>query len=102
MWGLVRNHPFSDGNKRKALIATIALLDINDHVLDMSQDEKFELVIGIASGRRTVEQTADALRRRIRPRQGDHAIGEDAAMMLAIKETHAYRRKRAKRPARRR
>lgn len=68
MWGLVRNHPFSDGNKRTALIATVALLDLNDHVLDMSDDEKFELVIGIANGRVTVEQTSEALRSRVRAR----------------------------------
>lgn len=102
MWGLVRSHPFIDGNKRTALVVTRLFIELNGATLDMSEEEKFELVIGIANAGRTVEQTADALRRCIRPRQGDHAIGEDAAMTLAIKETHAYRRERAKRPARRR
>lgn len=67
MWGLVKNHPFSDGKKRTALVSTIAFLDINDHKLDMSEDEKFDLVIGIANGGLTVEQVAEAMRRRVRP-----------------------------------
>jgi death-on-curing protein len=76
MWGLVRNHPFSDGNERTALISTIVFLDINAHTLDMSEDEKFELVVGIANAHLTVEQTADTLRARIRPDKGPAAISE--------------------------
>jgi len=70
LWGLVRNHPFQDGNKRTALVSTVAFLDINGYRLDMSDDEKFELVVGIANAGLTVEQTADALRPRLRPREG--------------------------------
>lgn len=77
MWGLVRNHPFSDGNKRTALIATIAVLDIHEHTLDMSDDRKFELLVGIANGGLTVEQTAAVLRTHVRPRQEPHSIEED-------------------------
>lgn len=67
LWGLVRNHPFEDGNKRTALVSAVAFLNINGHGLDMSDDEKFELVVGIANSGLTVEQTAEALRPRIRP-----------------------------------
>jgi len=51
LWGLVRNHPFQDGNKRTALVSTVAFLDINGYRLDMSDDEKFELVLGAGQGR---------------------------------------------------
>lgn len=71
MWGLVRDHPFSDGAKRTALVSTIAFLEINGQRLEMSDDQKFELVVGIANGGRTVEQTADALRPRIHPTRSD-------------------------------
>lgn len=70
LWGLVRNHPFQDGNKRTALVSAVAFLDINGYRLDMSDDEKFELVVGIANAGLTVEQTADELRPRLRPREG--------------------------------
>ncbi len=70
IWGLVRNHPFSDGNKRTALVCMLAFFDINDRLLEMSEDEKFELVIGIANGAFTVDQTAEALRPRMRSKAG--------------------------------
>jgi death-on-curing protein len=66
LWGLVRNHPFSDGNKRTALVALLVFLDINERTLEMSEDEKFELVIGIANGGITVDQTEAMLRTRLR------------------------------------
>lgn len=69
MWGLVRDHPFSDGNKRTALVSTVAFLEINDRTLEMPDDEKFDLVVGIANGGVTVEQATDTLRRRIRPKE---------------------------------
>ncbi len=70
LWGLVRDHPFSDGNKRTALVATVVFLDINDRTLEMSDDEKFELVIGIANGGLSVEQAANVLRSHVRPKAG--------------------------------
>lgn len=66
LWGLVRNHPFVDGNKRTALVVTRVFLRLNGHDLDMSDDEKFDLVIGIANGGMSVEQAADALRKHVR------------------------------------
>jgi death-on-curing protein len=67
LWGLVRSHPFIDGNKRTAIVVTRLFLELNGHVIDMSEDQKFDLVIGIANGGITVDQAADALRSRIRP-----------------------------------
>ncbi len=71
LWGLVRNHPFMDGYKRTALVVTRTFIELNGHTLEMTQDEKFELVVGIANAAVTDEQTADALRTRIRPTPGE-------------------------------
>lgn len=49
--GLVRNHPFVDGNKRTAYAVTATFLRLNGLRLGMPQDAKFELVLGVAEGR---------------------------------------------------
>ena len=53
--GLVRNHPFIDGNKRTAYAVTATFLRLNGLRLGLqkplSQAEKFELVLGVAEGR---------------------------------------------------
>lgn len=65
LWGLVRNHPFRDGNKRTALVATYAFLDVNGYDLDLTEDERFDLVVSVANRRRRVEAVADVLRSRM-------------------------------------
>ena len=49
--GLVQNHPFIDGNKRTAYAVMATFLRLNGLRLGMSQDAKFELVLGVAQGR---------------------------------------------------
>lgn len=48
---LARNHALVDGNKRLALAATIAFYGINGMRLTLTNDEAYELVIDVASGR---------------------------------------------------
>jgi death on curing protein len=50
---LARNHPFVDGNKRTAYAVAATFLRLNGYRLDLSQDEKFELVLSVAEGRLT-------------------------------------------------
>lgn len=47
---IARNHALVDGNKRLALAATIAFLGINGRRLALTNDEAYELVIGVAAG----------------------------------------------------
>ena len=49
--GLVRNHPFVDGNKRTAYAVAATFLRLNGFRLGLSQDAKFELDMGVAEGR---------------------------------------------------
>lgn len=69
LWGLVRSHPFVDGNKRTALVATTAFLDINGYRLEMSDGDKFELIVSVANGELSVNEVADRLRPDVRPLQ---------------------------------
>jgi death on curing protein len=48
---LARNHALVDGNKRLALAATIAFYGMNGMRLTLTNDQAYELVIDVASGR---------------------------------------------------
>lgn len=49
--GLIRNHPFVDGNKRTAYAVTATFLRLHGFRFELSQQAKFELVLGVAEGR---------------------------------------------------
>lgn len=49
-WGLLRNHPFVDGNKRIALAAAIVFLDLNGWELGCSEAEETAMVLQAAAG----------------------------------------------------
>jgi death-on-curing protein len=49
---LARNHALVDGNKRLALAATIAFYGINGIRLTATNDEAYDLIVEVASGRR--------------------------------------------------
>jgi death-on-curing protein len=48
--GIARNHPFNDGNKRTALLATRAFLYLNGHVLEPRQDDEVATLVAVADG----------------------------------------------------
>lgn len=48
---LARNHALVDGNKRLALAATIAFYGMNGLRLTLTNDQAYELVIDVATGR---------------------------------------------------
>lgn len=49
-YGIARNHPFIDGNKRTALIAARTFLLINGANLEASQEEKYVTFLRLAEG----------------------------------------------------
>src|SRR5262245_6676143 len=48
LFHLVQNHPFVDGNKRVALMATIVFLELNGLHLTAEPDAVYRLVMGVA------------------------------------------------------
>ena len=50
-FGIARNHPFVDGNKRTAFVAAVLFLRINDYTLAATQEEKYETFLALADGR---------------------------------------------------
>jgi len=64
-YGIARDHPFIDGNKRTALVAARTFLLLNGVNLEASQDEKYLTFMELAQGTLTDEQLADWIRKRI-------------------------------------
>jgi death-on-curing protein len=50
LFGLARNHPFSDGNKRIAFLAAFTFLYINGFLLEAEQAEVIAFVLAVAAG----------------------------------------------------
>jgi death-on-curing protein len=51
LYGICRNHPFLDGNKRTAAAAALTFLEMNGIDIDADEDVFYDLVIGVAEGR---------------------------------------------------
>jgi death-on-curing protein len=51
LYGICRNHPFVDGNKRTAAAAAMTFLDMNGEEIEAAEDDLYALVIGVAEGR---------------------------------------------------
>src|SRR6266496_4418473 len=64
-FGIARNHPFVDGNKRTALVAARTFLLLNAVNLEANQDEKYLTFLQLAQGTLTEEELADWIRKRI-------------------------------------
>ena len=64
-YGIARNHPFVDDNKRTALVAARTFLLLNGVNLEANQDEKYLTFLQLAQGTLTEEQLADWIRKRI-------------------------------------
>jgi death-on-curing protein len=58
LFHIVRNHPFTDGNKRTGLMAALVFLGLNDLELRAAPDDLFDLVDGIAAGEVTKARIA--------------------------------------------
>jgi death-on-curing protein len=56
------NHALVDGNKRLALLAAVVFLRINGYVLDLTDDEAFDLTMSVAAGQLDAEGICKRLR----------------------------------------
>ncbi|MCZ2405132.1 MAG: type II toxin-antitoxin system death-on-curing family toxin [Burkholderiales bacterium] len=66
--GVAKNHPFVDGNKRAALLATGLFLHINGYRLTASQADTTLTVLSVAAGDLTEDAFAAWLRQHAQPR----------------------------------
>lgn len=64
-YGLARNHPFIDGNKRTAHVCYRVFLRLNGGDLVADDNEKYAAMIGLAEGSLSEAEFAQWLRERI-------------------------------------
>jgi death-on-curing protein len=64
-YGIVKNHPFVDGNKRTAYVVTRTFLRLNGYDVQASSQEKYQIWIDLAVGKLSEEELADWIRKRL-------------------------------------
>ncbi len=64
-FGLARNHPFVDGNKRTAWVAARLFLELNGRTLTFDKIDATRTVLALAAGELGEDELADWLRERI-------------------------------------
>jgi death-on-curing protein len=67
-FGIARNHPFVDGNKRTAYVVCRTFLLLNDRDLSASREEKYSTFLRLAEGGLTEAELADWIRVQLAPR----------------------------------
>lgn len=67
LFHLSKAHGFVDGNKRAALAAAIAFLDLNGHEIVADPDALYNVCIGVASGRTSKAEVAVFFGKHIHP-----------------------------------
>ena len=66
-FGIARNHPFVDGNKRTAAVISETFLALNGYRLTASDAELVVAFLALAAGELSEEEMADWFRQRLTP-----------------------------------
>jgi death on curing protein len=48
--GIIRNHPFVDGNKRTGFLVGVLFLELNGHRFTAAEEDATQAIFGLASG----------------------------------------------------
>ena len=67
-FGLVRDHPFRDGNKRAAFLTMVVFLELNGRRFEAPEAEVVTTMLGLAAGDITETQLAAWIRRSLASR----------------------------------
>lgn len=66
-WGIARNHPFIDGNKRTAFVAVELFLALNGHALTASDADCVLTMLAVAAGDLAEAEFAAWIARHLQP-----------------------------------
>ena len=65
-YGIARNHPFVDGNKRTAIVTCETFIELNGGKLEAHDADLYPLVLALADGRLSAQELAAWLRSHLR------------------------------------
>ena len=65
-FGIIKNHPFLDGNKRLGLHLMLILIHINSLKIDIAHDELIDIIFNIADGTFNRQDFLQALKEKIK------------------------------------
>ena len=65
-YGVVKNHPFLDGNKRIGALILLVFLDLNGVSLEISSEELAQVFLAVASGELNAEALLQWVREKAR------------------------------------
>lgn len=66
-FGLARDHPFQDGNKRIAFLTAVVFLGLNGYDIEASDEDVIAQIVALAAGRLSEARLAAWIRRHMRP-----------------------------------
>lgn len=66
-WGLAKNHPFVDGNKRTAFVLCLTFLRVHGYALTASLEDRYTTFYGVAAGTVSESDLSAWLRRNAAP-----------------------------------
>lgn len=75
-FGLARNHPYRDGNKRIAFLAMATFLGVNGYELIATDADVVTTMMALASGKLTEEELAGWLREHRKPTRLQKPVGD--------------------------
>jgi death-on-curing protein len=64
-FGIIRNHPFVDGNKRTGFVVCRVYLRLNGYDIDASPEDKYVVFLKLAEGRLSEQELAEWIRDRL-------------------------------------
>ena len=68
-FGLVKNHPYRDGNKRMGFLAMVTFLEVNGHEFDATDAEVVAEMLALADGRVSEAELTDWVRSHCKKRK---------------------------------
>ena len=75
-FGIARNHPFIDGNKRTAFLASVLFLRMNGQEFNAEQAEAALIFLRLAAGELSETELAEWLRQNSSPSAGPSVVPE--------------------------
>ena len=73
-FGLCRNHPYRDGNKRVAFVVMVVFLELNGLILKADETEVVSAMLALAGGKLSEKELANWLREHVTNPKGRGAV----------------------------